>query len=52
MSRFTTSFAQLALLLRVVCAVAALAALALLAPFDWRGHFGHVPASGGQGVGR
>ena len=52
MSRLQMSYVQLALLLRVVCAVAALAAMALLAPADWRGNFGRVPAAGGHGAGR
>lgn len=45
MSRLKMSYGQLALLLRVACAVAALAALALLAPVDWRSSFGRVPAA-------
>lgn len=43
---------QFMFVLRIVCAIAALAVLALLAPEDWRGHFGRVNAAGEQGTGR
>ena len=52
MSRQRLNLMQFIFVLRIVCAIAALAALALLAPEDWRGHFGRVNASGEQGTGR
>lgn len=50
--RIRMGYGEVALLLRIVCAVAALAALALLTPADWRGHFRRVPAAGGLGAGQ
>ena len=50
MSRQRLDLMQFIFVLRIVCAVAALAALALLAPGDWRGHFGRVKAAGEQGT--